>query len=92
MSRYVIERSFPDGLRIPMDDTGRKTVNSVIDVNSGESVSWVHSYVSDDRTKTFCVYDGPSPEAIRRVAERNGLPVDTITEVRVLDPYFYTER
>ena len=38
------------------------------------------------------VYDGPNPEAIRQVAERNGLPVDDIAEVRVLDPYFYTER
>jgi hypothetical protein len=35
------------------------------------------------------VYDGPSPEAIRVTAERNGLPVNTITEVSVLDPYFY---
>jgi hypothetical protein len=25
------------------------------------------------------------------VAGRNGLPVDAITEVRVLDPYFYTD-
>jgi hypothetical protein len=33
--------------------------------------------------------DGPSPEAIRRVAELNKLPVDRITEVRVLDPYSY---
>jgi hypothetical protein len=38
----------------------------------------------------FCVYDAPSPEAIRRAAERNGLPVDRITRVTVLDPYFYT--
>jgi hypothetical protein len=49
----------------------------------------VHSYVSADKGKTFCVYDGPSPEAIRRCAARNRLPVDRITEVRVLDPYFY---
>jgi hypothetical protein len=35
------------------------------------------------------VYDGPSPEAIREAAAVNGLPVDQITEVRVLDPYFY---
>jgi hypothetical protein len=34
-------------------------------------------------------YDGPSPEAIRRAAEVNQLPVDRITEVRFLDPYFY---
>jgi hypothetical protein len=40
---------------------------------------------------TYCIYDAPSPEAIRAVAEVNGLPVDSITEVRVLDPYFYVQ-
>jgi len=45
--------------------------------------------VSKDGTKTFCAYDAPSPEAIRRTAKWNNLPVDRITEVRVLDPYFY---
>jgi len=35
------------------------------------------------------IYDAPSPEAIRRAARRNNLPVDRITEVSVLDPYFY---
>ncbi len=38
---------------------------------------------------TFCVYDGPDPEAIRKAAARNDLPVARITQVRVLDPYFY---
>jgi hypothetical protein len=46
--------------------------------------------VTPDRTKTFCIYDGPSPESIHRAAVANGLPVDSVTEVRVLDPYFYT--
>lgn len=90
MARYIIERTFPDGLRIPMNDDGRKTVASVVETNTVDGVTWLHSYVSDDRTKTFCVYDGPTPEAIRRVAQRNGLPVDTITDVRVLSPYFYS--
>ncbi len=54
-----------------------------------DSVTWLHSYVTDDRRTTFCIYDGPSPEAIRRSAARNGLPVDRITQVRVLSPYFY---
>jgi len=49
----------------------------------------VHSYVSEDKTKTYCIYDGPNPEAIRQAAERNGLPVDQIIKVQVLDPYFY---
>ena len=89
MPRYMIERTFPDGLHIPADDTGAKATLNVVETNSGESVTWVHSYVSDDKKKTFCIYDGPNPEAIRVVAERNGLPVDTITQVSVLDPYFY---
>jgi hypothetical protein len=45
--------------------------------------------VAPDRRNTFCIYDAPAPEAIRKVADRNGLPVGRITEVSVLDPYFY---
>lgn len=89
MNRYLIERTVPNGLTIPMTGEGRTTCASVLVVNETEGVSWVHSYVSADRKKTFCIYDAPSPDAIRKVAERNGLPVDTITQVSVLDPYFY---
>ena len=45
--------------------------------------------MSPDNKKTLCIYDGPSPEAIRHVSRKNYLPVDRITEVSVLDPYFY---
>jgi hypothetical protein len=89
MPRYLIERTFPTGLNFPVGSEGRKTAAAVGDTNSTEGVSWVHSYVSDDDTTTYCIYDAPSPEAIRKVAEGNGLPVDRITEVRVLDPYGY---
>ena len=89
MPRYVVERTFPDGLHIPITDAGVKAVNTVVDVNTGEHVTWVHSYVSEDKKKTFCIYDAPSPEAVRKTAEKNGLPVDRITAVSVLDPYFY---
>src|SRR5262249_11988330 len=89
MPRYMVERSFPQGLAIPMTDVGRRVVQGVVKNNAELGVTWVHSYVNADRTQTFCVYDGPSPEAIRKVADRNGLPVNKITEVSVLDPYFY---
>lgn len=59
-------------------------------VNEDVGVTRVHSYVGDDRTATFCVYDAANPESIRRAAERNGLPVERITRVTVLDPCFYT--
>ena len=89
MPRYLVQRTFPDGLQIPVDEQGAKTAMAVVDTNADSGVTWVHSYVSADKSTTFCVYDGPGPEAIRRVAELNKLPVDRITEVRVLDPYFY---
>jgi hypothetical protein len=89
MPRYMVERTFPDGLNIPTTDGGAQACLSVVGNNSKEGVTWVHSYVTSDKSKTFCIYDGPSPDAIRSVAGLNGLPVDTVTEVSVLDPYFY---
>jgi hypothetical protein len=89
MPRYVVERTFPQGLGIPGGAKGAQLCVDVVERNADEGVTWVHSYVSDDNRKTFCVYDGPTPEAIRKTAARNSLPVDCITQVRVLDPYFY---
>lgn len=89
MPRYLVERSFPQGLAIPINADGRKAMDGVIGTNADQGVTWVHSYVNPDRTQTFCIYDAPAPEAIRAVAERNGLPVGRITQVSVLDPYAY---
>ncbi|HUG00189.1 MAG TPA: DUF4242 domain-containing protein [Ilumatobacter sp.] len=90
MPRYIVERTFINGLEIPTNDEGAQTCLQVVHNNAEELVTWVTSYVTSDKTKTFCVYDGPSPVAIQRAATANGLPVDGITQVRVLDPYFYT--
>ncbi len=89
MPRYLVQRTFTDGLHIPTNEGGATTCATVVDGNSGHGVTWVHSYVTTDKTTTFCIYDAPSPDAIRASAETNGLPVDQITEVSVLDPYFY---
>jgi Protein of unknown function (DUF4242) len=87
--RYIVERSFPDLFPIPAGAEGAERCLVVVERNADEGVTWVHSYVSDDKTKTFCLYDAPTPEAIRKTAARNELPVERITQVRVFDPYFY---
>ncbi len=89
MPRYMVERSFPAGLEIPTTTDGLTACLGVVENNATEQVTWVHSYVTDDHRKTFCVYDGPSPEAIRRAASLSELPIDSISEISVLDPYFY---
>ena len=84
MPRYLVERHFPDAPDLPID--------RVVELNVDDGVSWLHSYVSADARTMVCVYDAPSPEAIRKAARRSDLPVDRITQVRVLDPYSYKLR
>ena len=75
---------------MPGGSEGSTVCLAVVKRNADEGVTWVQSYVSDDRRKTFCVYDAPGPKAIRKTAEPNELPVDRITQVGVLEPYLYT--
>jgi hypothetical protein len=89
MPRYIVQRTFPEGLQIPVDEGGAEVCRGVVERNAQEGVTWISSFVTEDKTRTFCVYDAPTPEAIRKTAIRNELPVDEITQVRVLDPYFY---
>ena len=89
MPRYIVERTFPNGLRIRADNGGAERCQRVVERNAEEGVTWISSFVSQDEKRTFCVYDAPTPEAIRKTAARNELPIDRITRVQVLDPYFY---
>jgi hypothetical protein len=89
MPRYLVQRTFPDGLAIPMNDAGAQVTRSVVAKNAEQGVTWLHSYVTPDRRNTFCIYDAPHPDAVRACAAANGLPVDRVTEVSVLEPYFY---
>ena len=89
IKRYLVERSFPDVINIPVNAEGSEICLTVVSNNAEDNVTWIHSYVTMDKKKTFCIYDAPSPDAIRKAAEKNGLPVDNIVEVSVLDPYFY---
>lgn len=87
MPRYLVERTFPDGLGLLAAAAGPRNPSAVIGANAQHGVTWVHSYVTSDGRRSYCVVDGPSPEALRVAARTHGLPVDRITEVRVLDPY-----
>lgn len=89
MARFLVERYFPEGLLIPMSAEGAATAEAVVATNAELGVTWVHSYVTEDKTKSFCVYDAPDADAVRKAAFLNDLPVGTVTPVRVLDPYFY---
>ncbi len=81
MPLYVIERTFAEQLDLTADD-----VRLIEDVNTDEGVSWLFSFLSADRRRTYCLYEAPSPEAIMAAARGNSIPVDSIVEVSKLDP------
>jgi hypothetical protein len=87
----MVERTFPDGLHVPTNPSGSQACLAIVGTNANHGVTWVHSYVTSDKKKSFCIYDGPNEAAIREAAKQNGAPVDTVTQVSVLDPYFYQE-
>lgn len=38
MPRYIVERTFPEGLNIPMDEVGAETCRSVVSNNAQDQV------------------------------------------------------
>lgn len=54
------------------------------DNEMSNEVRWIRSYVvaeADGTLGTVCIYQAVSPEAIRRHAQRVGMPADEITPV-----------
>jgi len=94
MPRYLVERTFDmtsgQSSRHKGDlehiDTA---IDSSIDTERERQVVWVQSYVTPDKSTSFCIFDGPTPDAVRAAAARTGLPVRRVTEVRELDRFFY---
>lgn len=99
MPRYLVERTFATGVAFAADATDTagadaarqcREIREIRDNNAASGVTWLQSYLTPDRTRTFCIYEAPSPEAIRLAARVNALGVDRITEIRGLDPSFFS--
>ena len=76
MPVFMVERRFAEELEGVAD-----VADGINRINDEEGVRWLYSFLSADRRKTYCLYEAPSPEAIRRAAERAGLPADAVIEV-----------
>jgi hypothetical protein len=81
MPLYVIERAFAEELELTSDD-----VRLIDEINADEGVRWVFSFLSADRRHTYCLYEAPSPAAIRAAAKRANVPADAIVEVSAASP------
>ena len=50
---YIVERTFPEGLHIPVGADGAELCRRLTQRNAEQDVTWVHSYVSDNKRRTF---------------------------------------
>jgi hypothetical protein len=73
---FMVERNYAEELESTLD-----VADGINRLNAEEGVRWLYSFLSADKRKTYCLYEAPSPEAIRTAATRAGLPVDVIVEV-----------
>jgi hypothetical protein len=84
MPRFIIERNFAEQIEFSKEENDRIEL-----INDEEGVKWIFSFLSADKRKTYCLYEAPSPEAIRRAAERAGVPADVITQVDQVSPAMF---
>jgi Nickel responsive protein SCO4226-like len=89
MPRYLVQRVFLEGLPAHLTAAAAGTDDRIVATNADLGVTWLHSYVSADQQTLLCLYEGPDPESIRKAATRNDLPIETITQVAILDPHGY---
>lgn len=73
---FMVERAFAEELETSVD-----AADGINRINAQEGVRWLYSFLSADKRKTYCLYEAPSPEAIRTAAARAGLPADVVVEV-----------
>jgi ferredoxin-NADP reductase len=76
MPIFMVERRFVDDLEASAEQS-----DQINRINEEEGVRWLYSFLSADKRKTYCLYEAPFADAIRRAAERAGLPADSIIEV-----------
>jgi len=81
MPRFIIERNFAERLEIDND-----AKIQIKEINDEEGVEWIFSFLSADKRKTYCLYEAPDEDSLRKAAERLNIPADVITSVDRIDP------
>ena len=81
MPLFVIERTFAEELELAGED-----IRAIDEINADEGVRWIFSFLSADKRRTYCLYEAPSPDAIRAAAQRANVPADAVVEVGAASP------
>ena len=85
MHCYLVERAFAPGSQALVAALSEPAQPLFIQAHAAFGVTWLRSYLTLDEGRSYCIVDGPTPEAVRKAALAIGLPVDRISQVRILE-------
>ena len=77
MALFMIERDFGEAL----GEGSAEDAARLEQVNNELGLEWVQSFLTADRTRTYCLYEAPNAEVLKEHAKRMGFPADSILEV-----------
>ena len=81
MPLFVIEREFAEGF-----DPDEETLRLVDEYNATHDLTWLTSFLSADKKRTYCLYECADIGVLRQHAADLGIPADAITEVSEFAP------
>ena len=76
MPIFMIERRYAEQL-----EADPEAIAALNRINDEEGIAWLHSFLSQDLRRTYCMYEAPNAEAIRAAAVKAGIPADVIVEL-----------
>jgi hypothetical protein len=79
--RFIILRTFPAGALDGLDAAKKAGVNAN---NAKHDARWLYSYANAEKTRTFCLYEGPHARSVIDAAAANGLPVTEVIAVPIV--------
>lgn len=81
MPKYVVERHLPgfDESQLAAAAASAKKTTAQM-ASEGIPIRYLRSTFMPGENKCFCLFEGPSAEAVRQANERAGLPLERIVE------------
>lgn len=76
MPMFVVEREFAEKF-----DPSEDTIKFVDKYEDENDITWLTSFLSADKKRTYCLYECADIDVLRQHAADLGLPADAITEV-----------
>jgi uncharacterized protein DUF4242 len=84
MPMFLVERSFAEAIELHAEEA-----SVLMSVNADIGITWLFSFLSADRKKTYCLYQAASSDLIREAARRAGIPADVVIEVTEQRPEWF---